>query len=50
VIKLRKMKLAGHKAHLEEKRNACRVLIGRHKKRDCSEDLGLYMRMILNGS
>jgi len=27
------MKLAGHVAHLGEKRNVCRVLVGRHQEK-----------------
>jgi hypothetical protein len=32
-IESRKVKLAGHAAHLGEKRNAWRVLLGRHKEK-----------------
>ena len=38
------MKLAGHVAHLGEKRNACRVLVGRHEEKRLLGRLGLDLK------
>lgn len=36
VIKSRRIKWSGHVAHMGEKRNACRVLVGQPEGRPCS--------------
>jgi hypothetical protein len=47
VIKSRRMTLAGHVAHVMEKRNTYRVLVGRPEGRHRLEDLGIDGRMVL---
>jgi hypothetical protein len=39
MIKSRKMRWAGHTAHMEDKRNACRILVGKLEEKDHREDL-----------
>jgi hypothetical protein len=42
------MREAGHVAHVDEKRNAYRVLVGKLKERDHLESLRIDGRLILN--
>jgi hypothetical protein len=42
-----RMRWAGYAALIEEKRNACSVLVGKPEERDHSEDLNIGGRVIL---
>jgi hypothetical protein len=46
VIKLRRMRWAGHVARMGDGRDAYRVLVGRPERRDDWEDLGIGGRII----
>jgi hypothetical protein len=39
MLKSRRIKLAGHVEHVGQKRNACRVWVGRPEKKDVLESL-----------
>jgi hypothetical protein len=47
VIKSRRMRWVGHLSHIEDKRCAYRVLVGKPEERDHFEDLGRDGRIIL---
>jgi hypothetical protein len=47
VIKSRKMKWAGHVAHMGERRGVYRVVVGKLEGRDQMEDPGIDGRIIL---
>jgi hypothetical protein len=40
VIKTRRMRWAGHVGHVKEMRNTYKILVGKHKGKDYSKDLG----------
>ena len=47
VIKLRRVRWAGHVAHMGERRGTYRVLVGNPRERDHSENLGIDGRIVL---
>jgi hypothetical protein len=47
VIKSRRIRLAGHVAHMVHVRNACKILIGRPKRKRPGENLGIDGKIIL---
>jgi hypothetical protein len=50
VIKLRRMRWAGHVACMGEGRGICRVLVGRPEGKRPLEDLGVGGRITLSGT
>jgi hypothetical protein len=46
-LKLRRVRLAGHVAHMRETRNAHKILVREPEGRDQSEDIGVDRGVIL---
>jgi hypothetical protein len=47
VIKLRRVRWAGHVAHRERGKVACRVLVGKPEGKNYLKDLGIHGKTIL---
>jgi CRISPR/Cas system-associated protein Cas7 (RAMP superfamily) len=47
MIKLRRMRWAGHVAHMVDMKNAYKILVGKPEGKRQSEDTGIYGRIIL---